>query len=126
VKTYAVGRFGGRTPWLPIYILHNYINQSMSDTWHPQIGPRVLTPFASYRTLVTPRFDNHQPTKTCHITTLRSYFSVRSCHVRLYGLYDWYNQHLFFFACLAWRTDRDIFFIRSPFDKVNIPPESGR
>jgi hypothetical protein len=53
-----------------------------------------------------------------------------------YGLYgpatsdrtdctDRYSQHQIF-ACLAWRTDRDIFFIRRPFDKVNIPPESGR
>jgi hypothetical protein len=32
----------------------------------------------------------------------------------------------FFFACLAWRTDHNIFSIRSPFDRVNIPPESGR
>jgi hypothetical protein len=33
---------------------------------------------------------------------------------------------IFFFACLTYRTERDIFSIRSPFDKVNIPPESGR
>jgi hypothetical protein len=31
-----------------------------------------------------------------------------------------------FFACLLIWTERDIFRIRSPFDEVNIPPESGR
>jgi hypothetical protein len=126
VKTYAVGRSGGRTPRPPIYILHNHINQSMSDTWHPRIGPRVLTPFASYRTRVTPGFDNHQPTKTCHVTTVRSYGLYGPATSDCTDCTDWYSQHLIFFACLAWRTDRDIFSIRSPFDKVNIPPESGR
>jgi len=57
----------------------------MSDTWCPRVGPRVLTPFASYRTRVTLGFDDHQPTKIFHVhcTVVRS---VRSCHVRLYGL----------------------------------------
>jgi hypothetical protein len=108
---------------LPLHFKYETNNQIMSDTWRPRVGPRVLTPFASYRTRVTLGFDGHQPTKICHVTTVRSY-----------GLYgpatsdctDWYSQHLIFFACLAWRTDRDIFSIRSPFDKVNIPPESGR
>jgi hypothetical protein len=31
-----------------------------------------------------------------------------------------------FFACLGFRTERDIFRIRSPFDEVNIWPESRR
>jgi hypothetical protein len=54
---------------------------------------------------------------------------VRTCHVcctdvphGLYGLYS----HPPFFACLPFRTERDIFSIRTPFDEVNIPPESGR
>jgi hypothetical protein len=33
---------------------------------------------------------------------------------------------IFFFTCLTYRTECDIFSIWSPFDKVNIPPESGR
>jgi hypothetical protein len=33
---------------------------------------------------------------------------------------------IIFFCCLARRTDRDNFSIRTPFAKVNIPPESGR
>jgi hypothetical protein len=64
-----------------------------------------------------------------------------SCHVSLYGpvhvsLYGPATsasvqtvrtaQSAIFFACLTFRTERDIFSIRSPFDKVNIPPESGR
>jgi hypothetical protein len=39
---------------------------------------------------------------------------------------DRYSQHPKIFACLTWRTDRDISSIRTPFEKVNIPPESGR
>jgi hypothetical protein len=31
-----------------------------------------------------------------------------------------------FFACFIFRTERDIFSIRTPFDEVNIPSESGR
>jgi hypothetical protein len=42
---------------------------------------------------------------------------------RLYGQVQSASQ---IFTCLAWRTDRDISSIRTPFAKVNIPPESGR
>jgi hypothetical protein len=58
----------------------------------------------------------------CHVicTSVRPVQS--SCHVALYGLYS----HPIFFFCLAFRTERDIFCIRSPFDEVNIPSESGR
>jgi hypothetical protein len=51
--------------------------------------------------------------------------------------YDLYSHHAtwhctdctvipFFFACLDFRTERDILLTRSPFDEVNIPSESGR
>jgi hypothetical protein len=43
-----------------------------------------------------------------------------------YGLYGQVQSALKNFACLAWRTDRDISSIRTPFAKVNIPLESGR
>jgi hypothetical protein len=43
-----------------------------------------------------------------------------------YGLYGQVQSASKNFACLAWRTDRDIFSIRTPFEKVNILPESGR
>jgi hypothetical protein len=122
-KALGVGEVRGSNPADSHIFYIQPHNQIMSDTWRPPIGPRVLTPFSSYMTRVTRGFDGHQPTKTCHVTTVRSY-----------GLYgpatsdctDWYSQHQIFFACLAWRTDHDIFFIRCPFDKVNIPPESGR
>jgi hypothetical protein len=39
----------------------------------------------------------------------------------LYGLPSQHQN----FACLARRTDRDNFSIRTPFAKVNILPESG-
>jgi hypothetical protein len=47
----------------------------------------------------------------------------------LYGRATWTVrtvQSSPFFACLPFRTERDIFSIRAPFDEVNIPPESGR
>jgi hypothetical protein len=47
----------------------------------------------------------------------------------LYGRATWTVrtvQSSPFFACLPFRTERDIFSIRTPFDEVNIPPESGR
>ena len=104
---------------LPISFAYTQIkpNNEVTRGTH-MIGPRVLTPFTSYRTHVTPRFDNHQPTKTYHVTT-----------VRLYGLYgpatsdctdytDWYSQHLLFFDLFGLVvTDHDIFSIRSPFDE---------
>ena len=43
-----------------------------------------------------------------------------------YGLYGQVQSTSKKFPCLAWRTDRDIFSIQTPFEKVNIPPESGR
>jgi len=47
-------------------------------------------------------------------------------HQHSYGLYGLHNQQFFFFACLTFRTECDIFSIQSPFDKVNIPQESWR
>jgi hypothetical protein len=44
-----------------------------------------------------------------------------ACHVAVRPA-----QSASFFACLTFRTERDIFSIRTPFDEVNIPPESGR
>ena len=67
---------------------------------------------------VTIWFDNCQPTKNGHVTYVRSYGPATSV-VRTV-------QSAMFFVCLTYQTERDIFSIRSPFDKVNIPPESGR
>ena len=54
------------------------------------------------------------PIRTCHVSTVRP-------ATWQYGLP---SQHQIF-ACLARRTDRDNFSIRTPFVKINIPPESG-
>ena len=66
---------------------------------------------------------------TCHVSLPKATTSV----VRPYGLYNhpatWHCTDCIvthFFACLGFRTERDIFRIRSPFDEVNIWPKSGR
>jgi hypothetical protein len=106
----------------------------MGATWQPLIGPRG-----------TKLFDNECHVSTTHSTTvnqsnchlprqqvcqLSCHVIVPSCHVTAtcesYGLYGQVQSASFFFACLARRTDRDIFSIRTPFAKVNIPPESGK
>jgi hypothetical protein len=64
---------------------------------------------------------------TCHVSSPGAATSVvrpvqSACHMALYRLYS----HPFFFSCLGFRTECDIFRIQSPFDEVNIWPESGR
>ena len=58
-----------------------------------------------------------------HLTCMLLTSSCATCPVRTVRTG---TINIKFFTCLAWRTDRDIFSIRSPFDKVNILPESGR
>jgi hypothetical protein len=74
----------------------------------------------------TPNQPNHAlpcvASWSCHVSCTDRTACTVSCHVSLYGLYS----HPLFFACLPFRTERDILLIRSPFDEVNIPPESGR
>jgi hypothetical protein len=69
------------------------INQTMSDTWRPRIGPRVLTPFANKRTRVTSRFDSCQPMNAFHITFVRSYGPATSDRMDCTDCTDWYSQH---------------------------------
>jgi hypothetical protein len=60
--------------------------------------------------------------RTCYVT-------VQTCHVSSVWPATWQyglpSQHQIF-ACLTFRTERDIFSIRAPFDIKIIPPESGR
>jgi hypothetical protein len=105
---------------------HNFTQPyepKMSDTWRLRIGPRVLTPFARYRTCVNSRFANNQPINNSphHHRTVCTALPRQTVRTVRTG-----TVSIKFFAYLAWRTDRDIFSIRCPFDKVNIPPESGR
>jgi hypothetical protein len=56
---------------------------------------------------------------TCHRTNLpRVLYGPATCPVRTVRIGTVSIQN---FACLAWRTKCDIFSIRTPFDKVNIP-----
>jgi hypothetical protein len=56
------------------------------------------------------------------MSVVRTVRPVQSaCHVALYGLY---SHPLFLPVCFSDRTR--YLLIRSPFDEVNIPPESGR
>jgi hypothetical protein len=102
-------------------VTHATCHPYSGDTCHLGIGP-VRTP---NRTRV-------KSAATCHLLELAT------CH--LYGPATSAYRHATvsvrtdctdctvnnFFACLTYRTECDIFSIRSPFDKVNIPPESGR
>jgi hypothetical protein len=98
---------------------------SSGDTCHLGIGPTVrpnvqifLTHVVSWCCHVSPSGFTTSPVRTCHI-------SVWTCHVSVRTDYmDCTVSN--FFACLTFRTECDIFSIRSPFDKVNIPPELGR
>jgi hypothetical protein len=67
---------------------------------------------------------------TCHVSSPGVATSpVRpvqsACHVALYGLYS-HPPPPPFFHCLGFRTERDVFRIRSPLDEADIWPESGR
>jgi hypothetical protein len=102
---------------------------SSDDTCHLRIGPigcayvqNCLTRVASWCFHVSP-----SGIAMCHLLELPHH---------LYGLYSLHSHHNTwtvwtvhsspFFTCLAFQTEHDIFSIRSPFDKVNIPPELGR
>jgi hypothetical protein len=82
------------------------------------------------RLLVLPRV----VIRGCHVLQYESTTSaIRTCHVSsygltcvLYGLYGQVQSASKNFPCLAWRTECDIFSIRTPFDKNIIPLESGR
>jgi hypothetical protein len=101
-------------------VTHATCHPFSGDTCHLGIGPAVrpnaqicLTRVASWSCHMSP-----VPRQTCHV-------SIRTCHVSVRtDCTDCTVNN--FFACLTYRTECDIFSIRSPFDKVNIPPESGR
>jgi hypothetical protein len=105
----------------------------------PRVTLSVVTRVTSDTSNCTPNRPNLPA--TCHslelphvICTDLPRVTVRNLPRQLYGpatsAHDTWTvrtaQSAIFFACLTFRTERDIFSIRSPFDKVNIPPESGR
>jgi hypothetical protein len=122
------GRSGGRTPRTPHKILHicNHINQSHIVTRGANGLGHVSTLYWLQMTRVNTPLDNHHPIK--YATTSSNYHVIMMVRPSTwpYGLYGQVQSASQIFACLAWRTDRDISSIRTPFAKVNIPPESGR
>ena len=103
------------------YIWNN--DQRMSDTWRPQVGPLVLILFA-----------HNGHVSTCYSPTSTKENAPH--HPPAMSPYGWYDPAMSPYgqvqsaskkiSYLAWRTDRDIFSIRTPFEKENIPLESGR
>ena len=100
--------------------------QRMSDTWRPWVGPRVLILFAQNGHVSTSNSPTSTKENVPHHPPATSLYGWYGPATSPYGLYGQVQSTSKIFACLAWRTDRDIFSIRTPFEKVNIPPESGR
>jgi hypothetical protein len=126
IKIYIVGEVPGSNPADSHYILYNNINQTNGGHVAPMDWATCLhiichQPDTCQLPIRHPATNKNLPHH--HRTVVRP---VRPCHVRPYGLYGLVQSASNIFACLAWRTDRDIFSIRTPFEKVNIPPESGR
>jgi hypothetical protein len=105
---------------------------SSGDTCHFRIGPTVRQKVQICLTRVSTWSCHVSCTDLPHVLYGPATCAVRTCHVsctdlprqRPYGLYGLHSQQIF--ACLTFQTECDIFSIRTPFDKVNIPPESGR
>jgi hypothetical protein len=120
---------------MPRHPCHVILPRQLLTSPVPRVTLPVVTRVTSGLVQRTPKVPNLPD--TCHSLELPRVLygpamclSVRTCHVsctdcHTYGLYGLHSQH-FFFACLTFRTECDIFSIRTPFDKVNIPPESGR
>jgi hypothetical protein len=125
-------------------------------TWHSLMLPRVpcmnLPRHATCQAPIGPRHRTvatsschvssscaatcHHPALPRHCTESTSALyglpcvTVRTCHVSLYGratsAVRTGTVSIPKFACLAFRTERDIFLIRTPFAIKIIPPDSGR
>jgi hypothetical protein len=133
ICSYCLVTLPRHSPYCPVIlatsaadVTHATCHPFSGDTCHLGIGPTIRPNVQ----ICLP----HVITRGCHMSP------VQTCHVSLYGpatsVYGhatsasvrtvWTAQSTIFFACLTFRTECDIFSIRTPFDKVNIPPESGR
>jgi hypothetical protein len=102
------------------HVIRATCHPSSGDTCHLWIGPSVRQKSKSACHMSLPE------AATCHLygpATCHLYGHATSASVRTVRTAQ---STIFFFACLTFRTECDIFSIRTPFDKVNIPPESGR
>jgi hypothetical protein len=137
------------------WAMWHLINQLVNAMCQPLIHPRQLSVLPCHLprqplTSPVPRVTLPVVTRvTSGLVQLYAQMSKYACHVSLPGvamcpLYGPATCHPYghatsasvhtvriaqsaiFFACLTYRTERDIFSIQSPFDEVNIPPESRR
>ena len=120
LSLYGGGRSRVQTRGLPTMFCIPIMNQTNGDTWHPCIGPRVSSLFACKWTRVNFPLVNNQPIKERH------FIMMVWPSTWPYGLYGQVQSAPQFFTCLTWRSNRDISSIRTPFAKINIPPESGK
>jgi hypothetical protein len=131
-----VGRSGGRTPWPP-KILNKRTNLVKPRVPRGSPGLGHVAPFYSSNDATCQPMTRPAVIQSKLTTSANCQVTCHVCHVIMYGCL---RQHcttlprgstacpvsiIFFFACLARRTDLDNFSIRTPFVKVNIPPESG-
>ena len=119
------GRSGGRTSWPPL-VLHSHYK----PTNEGHVAPKhwATCPHTIHCQRDTCQHPIGQPPTNknapCLPPAMSSWwYGPTTCPYGLYGQVQSASQ---IFACLAWRTDRDISSIRTLFAKVNIPPESRR
>jgi hypothetical protein len=122
IKVYMWGEVPGSNLADSHYILYSNINQTNGGHVAPMDWATCLLIICHQPDTCQLPIHPKQPINIFHVTTVRPYGPATSP----YGLYGQVQSASKNFACLAWRTDRDIFSIRTPFEKVNIPPESGR
>jgi hypothetical protein len=109
---------------LAIDVIHATCHPFSGDTCHLQIGP-VVCPFVQICLTRVAFWRCHvSPSGIAMLYVWAYHVSVWTCHVNVCTECTDCTVNNFF-ACLPYQTKRDIFSIRSPFDKVNIPPESG-
>jgi hypothetical protein len=125
VKALCGGEVQGSNPAASNILYIELLSQPVSDTWCPWIGPRVLLLLATQGHVSTSESPKIDQSVAATSSLYGLYDPTTSDRTDCTDCTDRYSQHQIF-ACLSWQTDRDIFSIRTPFEKVNIPPESGR
>jgi hypothetical protein len=106
---YNGGRSRGQTPRTPNTFYTNTTNPMTIDT-----VTRVNTSLV-----------NHHQMKICHIIKMPHQQDGTALHVAVRTVRTG-TVSTQIFTCLTWRSNRDISSIRTPFAKINIPPESGK
>jgi hypothetical protein len=125
-KTLCCGRSRGRTPWTPIYILQSKYKPIKGGTR----GAPALGHVSSFHSLPIRHVSTSNWSTTvqpkCATSPIRHVSKMVRPSTWPYGLYGQVQSASQIFTCLTWRSNRDISSIRTPFAKINIPPESGK